>query len=197
MLQTTWNFGGILRSPLQSWGFFVFGCSQRFQRRLRRGWQIFLPFLRELGWVLSDILRDLRLCRWVWCFRGSTIYSRRRFFGLLTARLAALLAGSWSQMSPGFSGFSEVLCRTDSRLRATSLEFFFLPSIFLVSRQRRFRQVSSLLSNGIFSVPSFLHVLWGAEEEIEIIEELLAVFFELFITNLPCHVVTLQGAVCV
>ena len=84
-------------------------------------------------------------------------------FNLPIDRLAALLVGSWSQSSPWFSGFSEVLGRTASRLLATSQEFCFLHSVVLVLIQRRFIQDYYFLSNGLLSVAVFPRVLRGGE----------------------------------
>ena len=131
----------------------------------------FQSFPHELAWFPpSDILVGIRSCCWVWYPRGSPLRSRCRVFDRPTARLEALLPGFWSSLSsPWFLGFSKVLGRNAPQLRATSWEVWLLPSFILVSRLRRFCQAASLLSDGIFSVAVFPHVLWGGEYKIEVI----------------------------
>ena len=130
----------------------LFWCFWCFWRRFQSGQHILSSLPHEMAQVPYNILGSLRSCCWLWYSQGYLLCSRRQVFDLLTARLAALLAGSWSQSSPWFSGFSKVLGRTDLRLRETSREVFLLPSVVWVSRQGSFCQDSPLLSDGIFSV---------------------------------------------
>ena len=109
-----------LRAPLHSWGSFSLSMYPTFLEGFQRGKRFFsiLPTRAGLS-VPSDLLRYLRSCR--------------RVFNRLTAHLAALLSSSWSSQIYLFScGFSKVLGRTAPRLRATSRELCYLPSIFLV-----------------------------------------------------------------
>ena len=107
----------------------------------------------------SDILGDLR----------SAII--RRVFNLPTRLFGrCFLRALDTQILLDYLGFSKFLSGLICDLRATSLEVCFLPSVVIVSRQRSFFQVSSLLSDGICSVLSFPHVLRGGEGKIEVIE---------------------------
>ena len=152
---------------------FLFWWLLHFRRRIRSGERIFSLFPSELAWFFPfDILGGLLSCLWVWYYLGPQLYSCHPVFDCPTACLAVLLPGSWSSQSfPWFSGLSEFLGSNDSQLRVTSREVLFLPYVVLFLRQRIFRQDSSLLSDGIFSVSVFSHVMWKGEGEIEVIEE--------------------------
>ena len=76
--------------------------------------------------------------------------------------------------------FSKFLGRTALQLQVTSLEVPFMTSVVLVSIRRRFRQASSLISNSIFSVALFPHVMWGGEGKIEVTEEFVSSVLRFF-----------------
>ena len=126
-----------LRALLPSLGSFSFSMSLVFSEGVTK-WSAFfsiIPVQSGLS-VPSDLLGDLLSCRQV--------------FDCLTACLAALLLGYWLYKISWFSwGFFKVLRRTAPRLRAISWEFCSLSSVFLVSRQRRFWQADSFLSDRI------------------------------------------------
>ena len=145
-------------------------------------------------------------------FCGSCVswldYSHPKYLGV-----SALVAGSLSvlplvwrrfvlgdldctKVLPGSWDFSEFLGRTASRLQATSQEVCFLPFVVLVSRRILLCQAASLLSGGLLSVAVFssCYARRRGNNSGNIII-LFAVFFGFIITNLPCHVVTLQSAV--
>ena len=128
-----------------------FDVSDLFWRRLQSGQKIFLSFLCELAWVPYDI------------HGGYPLLS----LGVILSVISSLLLLSVLRTSDhSFGGasrglflpkFSLILgvfwsSRKDCWLRATSREVFFLPSVVLISRQRRFFQDYSLLPGGIFSV---------------------------------------------
>ena len=92
-------------------------------------------------------------------------------------------------------GFSEFLGSTAPRLRATYREVWSLSSVFIISLRRRCWRSAYLLFNSIFSVSVFLYVMWGREEQIKAIEEIVSNFLWVFITNLPCHVVNFQSSI--
>ena len=86
--------------------FFSFWCLQSFGG----GSEVVSKYSSAQACVCSVsyyILGGLRSCIRVWHPRGSPLYFFHRVFYLLTASLAALLAVSWSQSSPWFSGFPE------------------------------------------------------------------------------------------
>ena len=125
IFSSVFNLYSHLSDPIRSWGSDVlFLYLWRFWRRIRSGQQICLLFLREVDWFPSDILRVIYSFCWVWYSRGYPLCSSRQVFDLPTAHLVALLVGSWSQTSPWFSGFSEVLGRTASQFPGS-----FLPAL--------------------------------------------------------------------
>ena len=128
--------------------------------------------------------------------RGSPLLSP----GVLLYHLLYDGASLWGILTvPKFSlilmVFPEFLKRTASRLRATSWEVCFLPSVVLVSIRRRSIQIDYLISNRILSVAVFPHVLWGGEEKIGIIEKFVSNVFRFLISDLPCHIVPLHSAI--
>ena len=136
-----WTFNWGVHSNID--GPFIFWCLWHFWRKLQSGQQIFsIASARSGVSVPSYLFGGLRSCR--------------RVLECLTTFLAEIISGgSWSsQGPPWFSVFSEALVRTDLRLQATSQEVWFLTSVVLVSRLRRFFQAAYLLSGGILSVVS-------------------------------------------
>ena len=101
-----WTVTWGIRSDLE--GHFLFWCFRHFWRRLWSGQQIFSSFPRDLAWPPSDIFGGLHSCCWVWYSWGSPLLSLRQVFDLPTARLAALLVGSWSHNSSWFLGFPKL-----------------------------------------------------------------------------------------
>ena len=78
-----------------------------------------------------------------------------------------------TQRFPISWGFSKSLESTAPRLRATSREFWTFPSVFLVSWQRRSWRAVYLISDGIFGLAFFPFVIWGREDKIEVIQEIV------------------------
>ena len=79
-----------------------------------------------------------------------------------------------------FLKFSKVFRKIAPRLQVTSQEVCYWTYIFLVSWRRSCWCSPYILSDGIFSVSIFPHVLWEWEDKIEVIEELLVMLFVFF-----------------
>ena len=149
-----------LRYTLRSWRYFSPSMIRRFRRGFRSGqWILSIASAQDGVSVTSNLFGDLLYC----C----------RVFECLTVSMAAIFSGGYwfSQSFPLLSGFSEVIGRTTPRLWATYREVWFLTSVVLVLRRRRFIKNDSLLSDGIFSLAVFPHVMWGGEDKIEVIKK--------------------------
>ena len=157
-------------------------CLQYFWRRLQNFQQIISP---------------ANFCASCWIFPLLLIFSRHPLLllGCQPCPNWTVYWGLYYILEGHFDGsisltFSD---KTSFWLQAMYWEISSLTSFFLVSWRRRFIRVASLLFERIFCVSIFHHVVWGGEDKIEVIEKFVSNVLLVFITDLPCHVVTLKS----
>ena len=166
---TIWTFTRGIQSDLE--GPFLVRCLTRFRRRLQSGWRISRRS-RVKGLESHPTYSGVSaLVTGTWYPWGSPLCSRRRVFDLSIARLAALLAGSWSQVLPdsrGFPKFSDGLLRDFERRPGK-----FVSCLLLLSSrdEEGFVRFLPFSPTGFFCVSVFPHVLRGGEKKIAVIDE--------------------------
>ena len=101
-------------------------------------------------------------------------------FFLVSWRRRSRQAFDHPKISKFYWGFSEFPGRNSPHLQVTSREICTFPYAFLISWRRRCWWDVSLLSYRIFSLTLSPHVLWGVEDRIKVIQEIVSNFLQVF-----------------